>query len=49
MIAVLEQLLEPAQKQLVDAMNRIQSLLGDTPVGYVQKGDPFPSAIWAWW
>lgn len=41
-IAVLEQLPEPAQKQLVDAMNEIQNLLGDkTPVGYVLR-DPLP-------
>lgn len=40
--AVLKQLPEPAQKQLVDAMNDIQNLLSDkTPVGYVLR-DPLP-------
>lgn len=41
-IAVLEQLPEPAQQQLVDAMNDIQNLLSDTtPAGYVLR-DPLP-------
>ncbi|KGD88131.1 MarR family transcriptional regulator [Achromobacter sp. RTa] len=41
-IAVLKQLPEPAQAQLVDAMNDIQNLLGGQPsVGYVLR-DPLP-------
>jgi DNA-binding MarR family transcriptional regulator/GNAT superfamily N-acetyltransferase len=41
-IAVLKQLPEPAQQQLIDAMNDIQNLLGDkTPAGYVLR-DPVP-------
>jgi DNA-binding MarR family transcriptional regulator/GNAT superfamily N-acetyltransferase len=41
-IAVLEQLPEPAQKHLLDAMNEIQTLLGDKePAGYVLR-DPMP-------
>lgn len=41
-IAVLEQLPEPAQQRLVNAMNDIQNLLSDTaPVGYVLR-DPLP-------
>lgn len=40
--AVLKQLPEPAQKQLVDAMNDIQNLLSDkAPAGYVLR-DPLP-------
>lgn len=41
-IAVLEQLPEPAQQQLVGAMNDIQNLLSDTtPAGYLLR-DPLP-------
>lgn len=41
-VAVLKQLPEPAQKQLLDAMNEIQNLLGDKgPAGYVLR-DPMP-------
>ena len=41
-VAVLKQLPEPAQKQLLDAMNEIQNLLGDKgSAGYVLR-DPMP-------
>jgi DNA-binding MarR family transcriptional regulator/N-acetylglutamate synthase-like GNAT family acetyltransferase len=41
-IAVLEQLPEPVQTRLVDAMTRIQDILGDSaPAGYVLR-DPRP-------
>lgn len=41
-IAILKQLPEPAQKQLIDAMNEIQNLLGDEQsVSYVLR-DPLP-------
>ena len=41
-IAILKQLPEPAQKQLLDAMNEIQDLLSDKePAGYVLR-DPMP-------